>query len=273
MKNWLTLDADKNVIMRKHFTPGRSGSRINKIIIHHNAGVLTTEDCYRVWQTRAASAHYQVETSGIIGQLVWDSDTAWHAGNWAANCSSIGIEHANSYGTTAPVTEATLDNGAHLVAALCRFYRLGRPTWGKNLFGHRQFQATNCPGHLMGSQHGEYVARAQAWYDRMTGANTAPANSASGTDWGNIDALARAVIRGDYGNGAERRNRLGARYSAVQARVNQLLAGNAGGASSPSIEELAQAVIRGDYGNGQERRNRLGARYSAVQARVNQLLS
>ena len=38
-----------------------------------------------------------------------------------------------------------------------------------------------------------------------------------------IDALARAVIRGDYGNGAERQRRLGANYAAVQARVNQLL--------------------------------------------------
>ncbi len=38
-----------------------------------------------------------------------------------------------------------------------------------------------------------------------------------------IDALARAVIRGDYGNGDERRRRLGANYDAVQRRVNQML--------------------------------------------------
>lgn len=39
----------------------------------------------------------------------------------------------------------------------------------------------------------------------------------------NIDALADAVIRGDYGNGDERRRRLGANYDAVQRRVNQKL--------------------------------------------------
>ena len=38
-----------------------------------------------------------------------------------------------------------------------------------------------------------------------------------------VDALARAVIRGDYGNGAERKRRLGSLYDAVQARVNEIL--------------------------------------------------
>lgn len=31
------------------------------------------------------------------------------------------------------------------------------------------------------------------------------------------------MIRGEYGNGEERKRRLGSLYSAVQARVNQLL--------------------------------------------------
>lgn len=39
----------------------------------------------------------------------------------------------------------------------------------------------------------------------------------------NIDALADAVIRGDYGNGEERKRRLGGNYAAVQKRVNDKL--------------------------------------------------
>lgn len=39
-----------------------------------------------------------------------------------------------------------------------------------------------------------------------------------------VDALARDVINGVYGNGAMRRDALGDRYDVVQARVNQLLA-------------------------------------------------
>lgn len=45
---------------------------------------------------------------------------------------------------------------------------------------------------------------------------------AGGTDC-DVDALARAVIRGEYGVGATCRNVLGARYKTVQRRVNQML--------------------------------------------------
>ena len=44
-----------------------------------------------------------------------------------------------------------------------------------------------------------------------------------------VDDLAREVIRGDWGNGQERKNRLtaaGYDYSTVQARVNEMLSGN-----------------------------------------------
>lgn len=37
-----------------------------------------------------------------------------------------------------------------------------------------------------------------------------------------IDALARAVIRGDFGNGVTRRAKLGRKYEAVQKRVNEI---------------------------------------------------
>ena len=47
--------------------------------------------------------------------------------------------------------------------------------------------------------------------------------SSGGSSAVDIDSLARAVIRGDYGNGEERKRRLGADYAAVQARVNELL--------------------------------------------------
>lgn len=94
----------------------------------------------------------------------------------------------------------------------------------------------------------------------------------SGAD---IEALAQAVIRGEYGNGDARRTALGSNYEAVQTRVNRLLGsgGSSGGSSAADIDSLARAVICGDYGNGEERKRRLGANYAAVQARVNELLS
>ncbi len=88
-----------------------------------------------------------------------------------------------------------------------------------------------------------------------------------------VDALARRVIAGEFGNGDERKRRLGDKYSAVQRRVNEILGASGASSTSMDVDAMARAVIRGDYGNGEERRRRLGSYYSIVQARVNEMLS
>lgn len=91
-----------------------------------------------------------------------------------------------------------------------------------------------------------------------------------------VEEVAQEVIRGDWGNGNDRIQRLtAAGYNAqeVQSRVNAILSGNT--AAKKSVDELAREVIRGDWGNGNDRKNRLtaaGYDYSAVQRRVNELL-
>lgn len=169
MRNWETCDADEIKLLTKHYTKGRQGLKINKIVLHHNAGNLSIQDCYNVWQTREASAHYQVQSDGRVGQLVWDYDTAWHAGNWSANATSIGIEHADISTSPWQISAQCLENGAHLVAALCKLYGLGRPTWMKNVFPHSYFYATACPCSIRDSQNSDYMKRAGDWYDAMTG--------------------------------------------------------------------------------------------------------
>lgn len=162
MKDWVNLEPDKYRLINKNFTRGRGGHRIRKIVRHHNAGILTTEGCWQVWQTREASAHYQVEVDGTIGQLVNDWDTAWHAANATVNAESIGIEHANCGGQAAgwPISEATIREGGKLAGALCHVYKLGRPTYGVNVFDHRDFHGTSCPHHLA---HGGKYDR--AWFE------------------------------------------------------------------------------------------------------------
>ena len=68
---------------------------------------------------------------------------------------------------------------------------------------------------------GSRYAEVQARVNEMLGAGGSSGGASGGFD---IDALARAVIRGDYGNGAERKRRLGSLYDAVQARVNEMMA-------------------------------------------------
>lgn len=170
--DWENLEADTTQIIPCHYTSGRSGYSINKVVIHYNAANLSVEGCYSVWSNREASAHYQVESNGRIGQLVNDWDTAWHAGDWVANCTSIGVEHANIDGGY--VTDECLDAGAHLVAAICKHYGLGRPQWCVNVFPHSYFSATQCPGRLQDDQRDAYMSRAQQWYDSMVDGADAP---------------------------------------------------------------------------------------------------
>ena len=90
--------------------------------------------------------------------------------------------------------------------------------------------------------------------------------------------IAREVIRGDWGNGDERKRRLseaGYDYGTVQSIVNQILSGNTPQPTKKSNEEIADEVINGNWGNGDERKRRLteaGYDYSAVQSIVNQKL-
>ena len=90
-----------------------------------------------------------------------------------------------------------------------------------------------------------------------------------------IDEVAKEVIRGEWGNGEDRKARLtqaGYDYNVIQARANEMLRPQP---QRKPIDEIAREVIRGKWGNNPERKRRLesaGYDYNAVQARVNQLM-
>lgn len=176
MKNWHKLEPDVTRLMNKHFNYGRAGHKIDKVVVHHNAGVLTVDQIWQVWQTRQASAHYQVESGGRIGQLVYDDNTAWHAANSLANRTSIGIEISNSGGAAQdwPVAQKAIEEAGKLIGAVCFAKKLGRPRHGVNVFDHRRWTNTSCPYHLAagGKYHNQLMSHAVAHYDWM--ANPAP---------------------------------------------------------------------------------------------------
>ena len=119
----------------------------------------------------------------------------------------------------------------------------------------------------------------QAKVNELLGSSSKPAPAPAPTPSKSIAEVAQAVIRGDYGNGNDRKSRLeseGYNYSEVQAEVNRLChSGSVSSTPSKSIDTIAREVIRGDYGNGNDRKSRLeaaGYNYKEVQARVNALL-
>ena len=174
MKSWEKLEPDRVRLLTRHFTPGRGGRQIRHVTIHHMAMIGGLDECWNVWQTREASAHYTVSPTGEIGQAVWDRDTPWANANLTSNQETIAIEHSNSGGAAQdwPIGDKTIEEGAHLVAAICKYYKLGRPVSGKNIRFHETESGglTACPYHLRPGRkyHARYMQRAQYWYDQMT---------------------------------------------------------------------------------------------------------
>ena len=91
------------------------------------------------------------------------------------------------------------------------------------------------------------------------------------------EELAKRVWAGEFGNGDERKAKLGSRYASVQALVNK----GVGKPSTPTpqptpaptpsvdILTLVKKTIRGDFGNGEARKKALGSNYAEVQRQVN----
>ncbi|MBM7051706.1 N-acetylmuramoyl-L-alanine amidase [Rothia sp. ZJ1223] len=242
------------------FTRGRQGHRIKYIVVHHwddPAKHPTFEGTIR-WFERGGnntSAHYVAE-AGRVAQLVADGNTAYHAGNWVKNLESIGIE------CNPRCNEADKATVAELIRDLQAKH--GPLT----ILGHKDCTSTDCPG-----RYYPPTSVLAPWLGGGGGAGNAKPATTTTAPSGDLNALADAVLRGDYGNGEERKRRLGSKYSAVQAIVNQRLGyGSATTSAGPDLNALADAVIRGEFGNGDERRRRLGANYAAEQRIVNRKL-
>ena len=239
------------------FTRGRAGNSIQYIIIHHWGDPAQNPQfdsivSYFARGGNKTSAHYIVE-AGRVAQMVSDSDTSYAAGNWVMNLKSINLE------CNPRASDEDKKTVCELIANL-------RAVHGNiPIIGHQDVVPTDCPGRYYPPN--DTLA---PWLGSSASTPAAPASN-------DLNALADAVLRGEYGNGDERKRRLGSNYAAVQAIVNQKLGAGSAPAPAPAapavdINALAEAVLRGEYGNGDDRRNRLGANYDAVQALVNRKL-
>lgn len=101
--------------------------------------------------------------------------------------------------------------------------------------------------------------------------------SASTTAKKSVNTLAKEVLAGKWGNGADRKARLtkaGYDYAKVQAAVNKLVKASQMSADNV-VNAVAHEVIAGRWGNGQERIDRLkkaGYDPGKIQKRVNELI-
>lgn len=130
------------------YTSGRNGCAIDKIIIHHWGIEGQTFEGVCAWFKNAAcstSAHAVIE-EGRVACLVAYDDTAYHAGDWNANLTSIGLE------CRPEMSDGDLETVCEYIADLWKLYGV------LPLYGHKDFSNTACPG--------KYYDRLQWMYDR-----------------------------------------------------------------------------------------------------------
>ena len=147
---------------QSNYSASNYRKKVNKIVIHHMAGVLTAEQCGNIFASpRGASAHYGVGIDGKIGGYVPENCVAWHAGDWVVNQESIGIELSNdNTGGDWSVSDQTLNRAIELVADIAKRYNLGKLVAGKNLTWHSMHSQTYCPGDYLRARIGLIATKA-----------------------------------------------------------------------------------------------------------------
>jgi hypothetical protein len=180
-----TIDYDKPVadyIDRLSATGHVTHSTWNKtsVTFHHNGGVgVSFDQILETWTTREASAHFDVDAKGNVAQFVKVDEYAWAVGDTAGNESTISIEMTDQTG--APnwvVADVTWKSAARLAAWLF-VHVIGAAPTAENIFPHRHWSSTDCPGPFVMSHFNDIVAEVQAQYAILKGESPTPAPAPS----------------------------------------------------------------------------------------------
>ena len=194
---------------------------IDKITIHHMAGDLSVETCGNLFAKPSyeASSNYGIGSDGRVGLYVDEGDRAWASASPSNDNRAVNIEVANdATGGDWPVSDAAYRKLIDLCVDICQRNGIKALNYtggaDGNLTEHRMFTATACPGPYLHKRMGRIAAEVNNRLNKTSH----PSEIVTQVAW--------EVIRGEWGNGSDRRQRLeaaGYDYDAVQDRVNELL--------------------------------------------------
>lgn len=299
------------------------------VVIHNDAGRMRPQkyiDFLRWRDKTLGIAHYYCNRKEIV-QVVPKTNIGYHTGDWWSNCRSIGYEVCESL--SANDQDFIQNEDVALMKATVDLLEAGLPINKETVRLHHEFVPTSCPHRSMELHGGTTESVKEYFIERMQyfaslgdalpyilyelGERKTLCVREYKRIWNTKKSptmfdktLIEEIIRGDWGNGDERANRLlNAGYNPVkvQTAVNRFLVGEDWKNSNSedennewkqeeseknsdytetgwsnnvqNIDSIAAEVIQGDWGNGEERRERLeqaGYDYDAVQARVNKML-
>lgn len=220
------------------------------VVIHNDAGSMTPEQYIEWLRDREKSlgiAHYYCNRNTIV-RVVDTYNIAYHTGDWWSNIRSIGYEVCESMKVS---DEEFLENeDITLMQATEDLLYYGLPITTDTVRLHHEFVPTSCQ-HRSLALHGgttesvkEYfvirmneLAQLGSTIEEMLETISKPKVATEAVDEENTEltdnnsttkneSLAKEVILGLWGNGAERKNRLeeaGYDYDAIQEIVNKTL--------------------------------------------------
>lgn len=131
-----------------NFMAGRNGNRVSLIVLHTTVGTMDATIATFQNPGRLASAHYVVGLDGRLVQMVKESDTAYHAGDWNVNLTSIGIEHVDDGNYNGPRTPELYATSSTLVGELCTRYSIPRDRSHIRKHSEVSDAPTGCPDAL-----------------------------------------------------------------------------------------------------------------------------
>jgi len=246
------------------------------VTFHHNGGNLSLSSILSTWKTRAASAHFDVDAAGNLAQYVKVTEYAWAVGALGGNESSISIEMADITGASGKpeweVSDKTLAAATRLAGWLFAHVIGARPT-ASNVFPHKHWSATDCPGPYVTGKWSEILTAVEKAYDSFVGTHvTTPPSTNHETN----AQVADEVIAGKWGVNPERSTaltRAGYNAATIQSLVNAKLKNKtAPPAAKLTVAQVATQVIDGKWGNDPARSKALtaaGYNAAAVQHEVN----
>ena len=137
------------------FSPNYSTrtAKIDKITIHHMAGILTVEQCGDIFANskQQASSNYGIDGNGRVGLYVSESNRSWASSNSYNDNRAVTIEVANSkVGNPWPVNDVAYEKLIQLCVDICQRNGIAFLNYTGNSYGnltmHKMFTATACPG-------------------------------------------------------------------------------------------------------------------------------
>ena len=127
--------------------------KIDTIVIHHMAGVLSVESCGATFAShdRQASSNYGIDSDGRVGLYVEEENRSWCSSNRDVDQRGITIEVSNcERGGEWPVSEKAYAKLIDLCVDICKRNGIKKLNFtgdrAGNLQMHKYYANTQCPG-------------------------------------------------------------------------------------------------------------------------------